>query len=280
MASYKNILVAVDVYEPYQAYLTAAQKFAARQKAKLHCVYVMPPLTSSVPYAYEFQTVVENEALKTLTKIKQTLNCETILLKGSSSLEICHYAETVHADLIICGSHGKHGIGLLGSTANGILHNASCDVLTIRLDKNGEPMVSSDYGQIVLASDLNPSSKKVAIMAKNLAQDYSAQLHIVHAITYVSATAAAYYPEIESDLKKEAAQKIQQLANELNINISDTELHFTTAKQATLLSANSFDAELIVVGSEGKSALSSALLGSTANALLHSAKCNVLVVRI
>jgi universal stress protein A len=37
-------------------------------------------------------------------------------------------------DLIIIGSHGRHGIRiLLGSTANAILHSAKCDVLAVRV---------------------------------------------------------------------------------------------------------------------------------------------------
>ncbi|MEO1899758.1 MAG: universal stress protein, partial [Methylococcales bacterium] len=37
-------------------------------------------------------------------------------------------------DLIVVGSHGRHGLALLlGSTANGVLHHAVCDVLAVRL---------------------------------------------------------------------------------------------------------------------------------------------------
>jgi universal stress protein A len=41
----------------------------------------------------------------------------------------------VHADLIVIGSHGRHGMGLLlGSTANAVLHGSPCNVLAVRLD--------------------------------------------------------------------------------------------------------------------------------------------------
>ncbi len=43
------------------------------------------------------------------------------------------------ADLIVLGTHGRHGLGLiLGSTANGVLHGASCDVLAVRIDNDVE----------------------------------------------------------------------------------------------------------------------------------------------
>ena len=53
---------------------------------------------------------------------------------GSPGHEIRTYAREVNADLIVVGSHGRHGLGrLLGSTANGVLHGVSCDVLVVRV---------------------------------------------------------------------------------------------------------------------------------------------------
>ena len=43
-------------------------------------------------------------------------------------------AEQLDVDLIVVGSHGRYGLALLmGSTANGVLHGASCDVLAVRV---------------------------------------------------------------------------------------------------------------------------------------------------
>jgi len=53
---------------------------------------------------------------------------------GSPKLEIVRIAEENNVDLIVMGSHGRHGLALLlGSTANGVLHYAKCDVLAVRL---------------------------------------------------------------------------------------------------------------------------------------------------
>jgi len=39
-----------------------------------------------------------------------------------------------NTDLVIVGSHGRHGVRLLlGSTANAVLHGAECDVLAVRV---------------------------------------------------------------------------------------------------------------------------------------------------
>ena len=53
---------------------------------------------------------------------------------GAPAAEIRAFAEEVSADLIVIGTHGRHGLGLLlGSTANSVLHGVSCDVLAVKI---------------------------------------------------------------------------------------------------------------------------------------------------
>ena len=56
------------------------------------------------------------------------------LVFGRPESEIHRLANEQNADVIVVGSHGRHGIALLlGSTANGVLHGATCDVLAVRV---------------------------------------------------------------------------------------------------------------------------------------------------
>jgi universal stress protein A len=60
------------------------------------------------------------------------------LIFGRPESEIQRTAQSVGADVIVVGSHGRHGLALLlGSTANGVLHGASCDVLAVRVGQEG-----------------------------------------------------------------------------------------------------------------------------------------------
>jgi universal stress protein A len=53
---------------------------------------------------------------------------------GRPESEIHTLAQDLGADLVVVGSHGRHGLALIfGSTANGVLHGASCDVLAVRV---------------------------------------------------------------------------------------------------------------------------------------------------
>ena len=56
------------------------------------------------------------------------------IVMGRPEVEIHAMAEEIKADLIVVGSHGRHGLALLmGSTANGVLHGAKRDVLAVRV---------------------------------------------------------------------------------------------------------------------------------------------------
>jgi len=79
-------------------------------------------------------------AKKRLTKLAEKLAVTEDRLwleMGSPKTEIIRVAEENKVDLIVVGSHGRHGLALLlGSTANGVLHHATCDVLAVRLQED------------------------------------------------------------------------------------------------------------------------------------------------
>ncbi len=59
-------------------------------------------------------------------------NCRIKL--GAPAREIRALAEELKVDLIVIGTHARHGLGLLlGSTANGVLHGVGCDVLAVKI---------------------------------------------------------------------------------------------------------------------------------------------------
>ena len=74
------------------------------------------------------------EWLSDLKERHGVADADATAIVGVPALEIKGDADAKHADLIVTGSHGRHGIGrVLGSTANGVLHAAPCDVLVVRI---------------------------------------------------------------------------------------------------------------------------------------------------
>ena len=144
MRDYKHILLAIDYSEQGVYVAGKARSLAYRYQAKLSIIHVldnipMPdtnygtliPLDQVSSY-----DLLEAEKSK-LIRLGEELNVDLAnrwMLWGVPKQEIIHIADQEQVDLIVVGSHGRHGLSLLlGSTANSVLHYAKCDVMAIRL---------------------------------------------------------------------------------------------------------------------------------------------------
>ncbi len=141
--TYKNILFAVDLHPACQDITTkTAVQVAKKTNAKLYVIHAIEPLHAySVAEAYpmieEIEEKIENEVRGTLRKLGEKYGIspsEQLIETGPPVAVILEKAKKLNVDLIIVGSHGRHGIRLLlGSTANAVIHLAQCDVLAVRV---------------------------------------------------------------------------------------------------------------------------------------------------
>ena len=144
MFVYKHILAAVDYTSEARLVLQQARSLAERYGADLtllHVVELMPVVGGIEAFSYvdlyadqpELFKRAEDD-LKKLAMAEQLTDVKLKILTGVPKVEITAYARDNGIDLIVVGSHGRHGISLiLGSTANAVLHYAKCDVLAVRV---------------------------------------------------------------------------------------------------------------------------------------------------
>lgn len=144
MDSYQHILLAVDFSE-HGDYVTQKAKYLADIfHAKLSIIHVLDniPMPDTaygtlIPlHEDSLYELLESEKSR-LMQIGDRLDIDPAcrwMVWGLPEQEIVRIADQENADLIIVGSHGRHGLALLlGSTANSVLHHARCDVMAIRL---------------------------------------------------------------------------------------------------------------------------------------------------
>lgn len=142
LGGYQRIMLAVDLTEESGKVAERAIALARVFDAELHIVHVIEPL--SLAYGGDIpmdlssvQEQIHDQAKSHLSEFAATLNIPTehqYLIFGRPESEIQRAAEAKGADVIVVGSHGRHGLALLlGSTANGVLHGATCDVLAVRV---------------------------------------------------------------------------------------------------------------------------------------------------
>lgn len=140
---YQNILVAVDLGATTETVIERAAALARDHHAQLHVLHVIEPLTitygGDIPMDF---SAIEEE---TLGQAKQQLNklCENLgvaeanrhLVTGRPESEIPAQAKAISGDLIVVGTHARWGLALLlGSTTDGVMHSAECDVLAVKVD--------------------------------------------------------------------------------------------------------------------------------------------------
>lgn len=145
MTKYKRVLLAVDLASNSNHIIEKAMQVVSDNGAELLLVHVNEPVVTAYQSSgiggWNTQLMSLEEQVRKLAEERMDAlatrlgvpgdNC--FLAFGRAATEIKRVAEEEDVDLIVMGTHGRHGLGLmLGSTANGVLHGVSCDVLAVR----------------------------------------------------------------------------------------------------------------------------------------------------
>jgi universal stress protein A len=144
MSQYRKILVAIDLSEDSTAVVLRARAIADANGAQLDLIHVIEPLSfaygGDIPMDFSgIQEEIQQQATQQMRRFAESNKIaeqHQHIVLGKPEIEIHAKAKELGADLIVLGSHGRHGLALLmGSTANGVMHGASCDVLAVRVGK-------------------------------------------------------------------------------------------------------------------------------------------------
>jgi len=140
------------------------------------------------------------------------------------------------------------------------------------------------YSHILLAVDFTPVTDTVARQAIELCQAFKARLSLVHVVefTQMDLSNDLILPQeldLDQELMKQSKQRLEELAENLGIDKSECFVSQGSTRREILRLAKELNTNLIVIGSHGREGIQR-LLGSTANAVLHGAPCDVLAVRI
>jgi len=181
------------------------------------------------------------------------------------------------------GSHGQTSAAdtLLGSVTDSVIRHAHCPVLIVRLGKR--------TGRIVAGTDFSDPVLPALRAAGDEAERTGAELTVVHSLDMVWSLAA--YPALAfggapfnismeqiKELELVATQRLEESLKQLNLS-GDTLVTIGPAGRALIDIASERKADLIVVGTIGRTGLRRALLGSVAETVAKGAPCSVLIVR-
>jgi nucleotide-binding universal stress UspA family protein len=289
-----TILVATDFSETAEASLDWAIDLAKRHGASIDLVHSLAlpnEVSDYIPSSHSMTEELQRAALNRLDESasrarNQGVEVKPELLLGLPSRNILEAAETdPAADLIVIGTRGLTGIRhlLLGSTAERVVKNAKCPVLSVHPHdvEQHRPLetvlVPTDFSEdadlaITAAARLLPAGGEAArlilLHAYALPFEYTAYGTIPTSFDYLA------------DTEGEALEKLNAKAAELaeaglQVDVVAKEGY---PPDAIVDEAKSSGADLIAMGTQGRSAIANLLLGSTAERVVQHAGCPVLTV--
>lgn len=143
MPDYNNVLVSIDLNAASHTVLDAAVDVVRRHRGRLTVLHVVEYIPVSaggdamLPTAMEVTDELAEQARRRLHDLPIPDDIEVTerrVVIGRIKAEIIEAARLAGADLIVIGSHERHGLALLiNYTEDAVLHASPCDVLAVRL---------------------------------------------------------------------------------------------------------------------------------------------------
>ncbi|MBR8638854.1 universal stress protein [Streptomyces tuirus] len=189
---------------------------------------------------------------------------------------------SAEASLLVLGHRGRGGFPrlALGSVSLQVATHSRSPVLVTRPGTQSGP----PRGRVVAGADVVQYAPEAVEFAFAEAEHRSAHLHLVHAL---HRPALLPWPGSVTVAERELHETEDATRNLLEERIAPLRLrhpqvpvglHIEWAPPATHLTELSEDADLLVVGSRGRTGLRRLLLGSVSGEVLHTAHCPVAVI--
>lgn len=137
---------------------------------------------------------------------------------------------------------------------------------------------------VLVAFDFSDTSMHALTYGKNLARAFGGRVHVIHVADVISTSAAQFYPDGPSEPEAKATQLgLEQLHDVLAAEGVPTAYGYVCVSaspaQAIVDHAKDIHADIIVLGTHGRTGVSRLLMGSVAETVVRTAPCPVLVVR-
>jgi nucleotide-binding universal stress UspA family protein len=280
----KTILVATDFSTRADRAMRRATLLAKRRACRVVLLHVVDSDRPDrfVSHEYGFAEKLLRDLADTMQRI-DGIKSEQRLVLGTPDEAIVRAAEEIDADLIVLGPHRRRPVGdmLTGTTVERVVRTSSRPVLV------AVATPAREYRSVLLASDLSEGSAQAAAAAERLGLLGDAQTSVFHAFTapaqnmmlQASTTSQALRDYIESRRAK-AAQALARFLKRRNIGVQNRVVELIETSPAKLIEkcARQLEADLIVVGTTGRTGLRRLLIGSVAEEILGEATTDVLAV--
>jgi len=298
---FKNILFPTDFTSHARSALKYAAAFAREEGGRVVLLSVqsasVPPNLMTMPEHVlqdpdsEWLRQLRGQVAELLSDpLFDGLEVEPVIVKGEPAAEIAKAVRDYRIDLVTVVTHGRGGLAraLLGSTAEEIIAEAPCPVLTVRPPQHDfvehrDHATDIRLNRILLATNFRPSSIAATSLAREMAAAHNAELHAVYVIGDYFEQISVMFPEggksALSRMRDEVKRRMESFAGEGNGSVKTHIAEGRPYAEIVRIAAE-IDADLIVIGTTVHASLfgGAPALGSEIERVVRNAPCPVLCV--
>jgi nucleotide-binding universal stress UspA family protein len=291
-----RILVATDLHPAGDEAIRQAHAWAGADDVLAVC-HVLPNLQAvsmlfpqvTQEHIFDVATISDRAEIAVRKRISEitgraTDSFEAFIDQGVDYAEVTKRAAAWKADLIVVGTHGATPLEhfFLGSTTERVARYASCPVLVTR--------PSPTTGPVLAATDLSDPSLPAIVAGDKEARRRQVDLTVLNVIDFLlpppissggffGLEPMSYSTEAIAEMELAAKAEVESALKRLNVK-AEARVITGEADESIVSEAVARRAQLIVVGTHGRTGLAHIALGSVAENVMRSAPCSVCVVRL
>lgn len=232
----------------------------------------------------EIQNLLERDLSE---RVAMLLPPEKVTIKveagwGHTQGYLFEMAHRDHVDLLVVGTHHRHGLGRLrfGSVSRAVLHHSTASVAVVPAHEAKEPALPK-LRRVLVATDFSDLGNKAvaygcAVLRKG------GTLRLIHVVEPANGASSARNKPRPAKRNPKFASKLRALvpgdASE-RFAIEEAVIEAADAAEAIAQEAERFGADAICLGSHGRTGLARTFLGSVAQGVMTQTKRPVLIVR-
>jgi nucleotide-binding universal stress UspA family protein len=269
-----RVLAAIDNRPSSQAIIDAILKMHWREGTEIHLITILS--TDAKNGADDRAPSGSVEEIENLAvNLHEALShCAVTFIArhGDPKTTILELAEDLQAELIVIGSNCKNTMErlLIGSVCQAVLNRASCPVIVAKTPCGLAQEAAPGFRNILIPVDNSAFSDAAVKWLANFSWAQNTQFVVAAAV------------EQDTDFE-EVNQTLNKRAADLSANLRTNKVTTVTAPgepgQAIIDLARECNADLIVMGSHGRTGLKKVILGSVSQAVSQVAPCAVAIVR-
>jgi nucleotide-binding universal stress UspA family protein len=279
-----QVVLATDFSPASSAALSIAGRFAHIFKTKVLVAHVFQYVARhqyQVPVGWMIECI-RKDVQHRMNEIRKALadsGVETegrMIEDGFPALEILNVLQTCKNPLLVMGTHAIGGMDrfLLGSTAEEVLRQASCPVITVGPHVTFEKGIDPHFHKVLYATDFSDASLAAVPLAALLRKASSACLRVLHVsanLDFHGSSEDQSFDPIRKALGSDGPEST-------GYAVEYVTLHGKDISQAITNEAERYPADLLVLGVRRASAFASHLAPKIAFQVIAAAPCAVLTI--